>query len=692
MEFYQNTYTDSSGNIINGATVTVFTSTGAVATIYDNAGSPQSNPFLTGLNRSEGEIEFAAADGTYDIKIENGAEVDWLHAKTLFDVEDGFAATGKIQSGYVVATKAAAESLTPEDGRKIFITSDDGGEFTMKTGAATGTYNDDSVSYCGTQFTAGDGSSGFLRDFTGPISLTWFGVTGDGVTDDSVGLSEAFATGYNIQADFSKTYISTTAQTMSVNTTLDLNGSTLKFTTTGSANNLEVVSGCNVHGGTIENAGSSFSGHGGNQCPIVIGDYGAGTGYSSIKLSSLEIITARPGGNGILITGDSNAVDVERITFPASTTMGAGVSLHWGGATTPSAGTTHPHNINISEIKGTNITSGMTTAGHALVSVSGAYNVNIENIDAYNVNRILFFYTGDYSDQYAGNALGKIGKGISVTNVNCNSITGEPIKTLCAPSVSGTTLEWPIQFDEIHLEGTALYGFQIVQNNGVSICNSSTDGFDNGIRVSRAANNGIIENTEIKNCNKSGIFLDDDVTYPDNWTIKNCRIHDNNVGTNTNPWDKAGVAARRATNVRIIDNNFGESGETQLYSARVESTTTNVVITGNSTGHLLAGGIAYSIGASTDYTINAMGHNNTAASGITMHGGAPIFYYDNAGKRKFKGTAAPASGTWAVGDTVINNAPSVDGNNMFIEGWICTVAGTPGTWVAMYISTVSPAT
>lgn len=40
------------------------------------------------------------------------------------------------------------------------------------------------------------------------------------------------------------------------------------------------------------------------------------------------------------------------------------------------------------------------------------------------------------------------------------------------------------------------------------------------------------------------------------------------------------------------------------------------------------------------------------------------------------GTAAPAAGEWARGDTIHNTAPSAGG----FAGWICTTAGTPGTW------------
>ena len=47
-------------------------------------------------------------------------------------------------------------------------------------------------------------------------------------------------------------------------------------------------------------------------------------------------------------------------------------------------------------------------------------------------------------------------------------------------------------------------------------------------------------------------------------------------------------------------------------------------------------------------------------------------------------TAAPTTGTWAQGDFVRNSAPSEAGavsSKYVIFGWICTVSGTPGTWL-----------
>jgi hypothetical protein len=47
-------------------------------------------------------------------------------------------------------------------------------------------------------------------------------------------------------------------------------------------------------------------------------------------------------------------------------------------------------------------------------------------------------------------------------------------------------------------------------------------------------------------------------------------------------------------------------------------------------------------------------------------------------------TAAPTTGSWMQGDSLMNSAPTelgTAGSKYFIEGWNCMVSGTPGTWV-----------
>jgi hypothetical protein len=49
-----------------------------------------------------------------------------------------------------------------------------------------------------------------------------------------------------------------------------------------------------------------------------------------------------------------------------------------------------------------------------------------------------------------------------------------------------------------------------------------------------------------------------------------------------------------------------------------------------------------------------------------------------------KATAAPTTGTWALGDYIRNSNPSELGvalSKYWIRGWWCSVAGTPGTWL-----------
>ena len=48
--------------------------------------------------------------------------------------------------------------------------------------------------------------------------------------------------------------------------------------------------------------------------------------------------------------------------------------------------------------------------------------------------------------------------------------------------------------------------------------------------------------------------------------------------------------------------------------------------------------------------------------------------------------ANAVNGTWAQGDRVRNSTPSEAGaaaSKYVVTGWICTVAGTPGTWLPM---------
>ena len=75
--------------------------------------------------------------------------------------------------------------------------------------------------------------------------------------------------------------------------------------------------------------------------------------------------------------------------------------------------------------------------------------------------------------------------------------------------------------------------------------------------------------------------------------------------------------------------------------------------------------------------------NNIAAVGLVAEH-LPTTYYTVADVNDVKpwirgygqATIAPTGGTWAVGDEVVNAAPAAAGAHK----WVCTSAGTPGTW------------
>ena len=96
-------------------------------------------------------------------------------------IADSFS-VGVLSDGVVVSNKASAAVLSltaADDGKKIFITSTDGGEFTVRYNATPGTYADNGGTYTGTVFipSGGDGTIGIVRDYIGSPDPLWFGET-----------------------------------------------------------------------------------------------------------------------------------------------------------------------------------------------------------------------------------------------------------------------------------------------------------------------------------------------------------------------------------------------------------------------------------------------------------------------------------------------------------------------------------
>lgn len=71
-------------------------------------------------------------------------------------------------------------------------------------------------------------------------------------------------------------------------------------------------------------------------------------------------------------------------------------------------------------------------------------------------------------------------------------------------------------------------------------------------------------------------------------------------------------------------------------------------------------------------------YGRSAAVGEHLNIPGMFLGLNNSGRYITYGSAAPTTGTWARGDVVYNNAPTAGGK----VAWVCTTAGTPGTWKA----------
>ena len=92
------------------------------------------------------------------------------------------------------------------------------------------------------------------------------------------------------------------------------------------------------------------------------------------------------------------------------------------------------------------------------------------------------------------------------------------------------------------------------------------------------------------------------------------------------------------------------------------------------------------------YITNIVGSTITMSQVATATNTLEAIYHDDLLQFNYRRSSVPTTGNWFKGDKCENSVPTIDGNNMILAGWLCTVTGTPGTWLPYYISTATPAT
>jgi hypothetical protein len=127
------------------------------------------------------------------------------------------------------------------------------------------------------------------------------------------------------------------------------------------------------------------------------------------------------------------------------------------------------------------------------------------------------------------------------------------------------------------------------------------------------------------------------------------------------------------TNAGHIASSFGSSAASVAAARSAIGSATMAIHSGSSNQMILTDGAnSWGINISGgDLRINRIAGTGT----INVGNGTDV----KIGSRRWTFvTSVPTTGTWAQGDRAFNIAPAVGSP----KGWICTVAGTPGTWVS----------
>lgn len=460
---------------------------------------------------------------------------------------------------------------------------------------------------------------------------------------------------------------------------LDLHGGSIEFQIEGAVKAFEVQTKSQLYNGTVTVNGTLASGGGDKQAPVSGGEQGTGVGISKAKIHDLTVNTNRSNGNGVVLFGECVDCEVSNITIPDSATIGRCVALEWGGSV---AGTGHPHNCTVTNIRAGNLSFGEAQGSNAFVTwLSSAFNITVDNVYADSAYGVLGVFTGDKSNDHApARYKNLIGRGITASNITCENVKKHGIRCYGKGSDSVNLLPQSVNIINPTLRGDGVnataIGILCEFTNGVTVNNPDISGMQTGIATGQEAKNLKVHGGKVWNNRASGVSLGSAGGGVIGCGVIGTSLYGNNQGGFAGIGGAAAIFIQNCESWQVNDCRFGSAaGETQQYSVRAENTAPNGTFRGNHTVGLVSGGVAYVNGGSTDYDINTTGDNNTVEPGLAGFGGAPIYSIDWLGRKQFSiaGVTPPSGGSWQQGDRCYYSAPSPGGA-------VGTVFTSTGVW------------
>ncbi len=516
---------------------------------------------------------------------------------------------------------------------------------------------------------------------SGSISAKQAGALGDGSTDDHDALQTLFDNCPNITARL---------EPLSYRVVGQLNPPDgVKVIARGATVTIETTSECGVaassnftwDGGTVvdaaQNGGSSDNLH----CPFRFGDYSgvANAGVSNCVLKNVTFYSTGYAGVGVLVTQNSHNITVENFEIPSTSSMGGAIESHWGFVTDgdATAGTRHPHDV---KVRNGHVGS-MTTADCAGLIVSASYDIDYGNVSFDQCRYPIFAVCGDFGYRYSGLQGQQLGS-VKYHNITCLDslnagaymigLDSDSVQRNLNYVVDNCTLIGPNA-------GAGLGGLYLDNVRNLTVLNTVISGHQYGTIFTNGCANVTFQGCLFATNALGGLVLSDPSTT--GVTARGNRFQNNSAslsGTNA-----AGIRITAGSNHRILDNDIGDpvTEANQEVGLLCIPGAVNVTITGNNVLNVKGGGVdeGYYLGNSVDTGHLFLVSGNTANATTLMVGPDQIPYTTRGKYRVFTGTGTPTVGTYLKGDMVVFNEATA---SPFAK--VCSVAGTPGTWVTAY--------
>lgn len=629
-------------------------------------------------------------------------------------VQNGVTVQAPVATTGNLSSISALRSSTPSNG--VYATVEGyyapgdggGGQFYGVSGAASGTYVDNG----GTIIvpTGGNGSSAWLRNYSGAINVKWFGVKGDNLTDDTTRLIAVFSAASNASVFFpagtyllsnnlgisTQTYVFGAGKGKTIINQINPTNTCAFFLNNVSKVTITDMSFTTNATGVVSSSGSIRLDNS-THCIIQNCEF-YNYIFAAVWLNSnsnYNIVQNNWMHDAIVSTGAQADIQVGYYSYCEGNKI---LNNYVDGRN---------NDVGIQIIGGDGTTAFNTTVSGNYVGQHNGYGI----ID-YGWGNTRSIITNNYIENIQGSNNAAKGAGIYIVGTGGQIITNNTIVNCCVQTSvlslapGGIGISGPSDPD---LEGIVVSGNSISNMTrffGVYIFN----------RQNVTVANNIIEMPSTTYVTSIGIYLNN---------CRKCDVSNNTVKLSSELTDTTTGLFVRGSTIAIegvqISGNTISGGNATAFRVSADGalvTGQNISVVGNSVITGTSNSISYNFGYMNNLTVsnntfngsstncgtinfclNARFTNNnfvgTSTKFIVASGTCTGSYMDRTNywnpavatptvsgtglKIEFFASAAPVTGSWSVGSTAIQSAPAVGQPN----GWVCTVGGTAGTWVAL---------